>query len=54
MRRKRVSQSLMEYAVLLAIVALAVAAMRTYVMSSVQAHMKVLQEQLNRPQDANE
>ena len=45
MKRKKY-QSILEYAVLVAIVAGAFAAMRTYVSRAIQAHLKVIEEQV--------
>ncbi len=43
----RRGQSTLEYAILIAIVAAAVIAMRTYVQRAVQANLKVVEEQVN-------
>jgi len=51
---KTTAQSIVEYAVLLTVIALAVAAMRLYVMRSAQAQMKLIQDQINNPQDADD
>lgn len=45
-RMKR-AQSTLEYAVLIAIVATAIAAMHTYVQRSVQANLKMIEQQVN-------
>ncbi|MEW6170043.1 MAG: hypothetical protein AB1472_00535 [Candidatus Omnitrophota bacterium] len=41
------AQSTLEYAVLIAIIAAAFLAMRTYVQRSVQANLKAVEEQIN-------
>lgn len=43
----RKAQSTLEYAVLVAVVALAFVAMRVYVQRSVQAQFKVIENQIN-------
>jgi Flp pilus assembly pilin Flp len=47
MRLLKNCQSILEYVVLLAIVALAVGGMRMYVLRSVKAKFKVIQDQLS-------
>lgn len=46
---KRRAQSIVEYAILIAIAVAAVTAMRTYMQRGMQAHFKVIQDQLNSP-----
>ena len=47
----RKCQSILEYVLLLAIVVAAFAAMRTYVSRSIQAHLKVVEEQIGAPEE---
>ena len=43
----RRAQSTLEYSILIAIVAAAIVAMHTYVQRSVQANLKMVEEQIN-------
>ena len=43
----RRGQSTLEYAILIAIVAAAIVAMKTYVQRSVQANLKMVEDQIN-------
>ena len=47
MRLNRRAQSTLEYAILIAIVVAACAAMTTYVYRAVQANLKTVEEQIN-------
>lgn len=49
MKKKR-SQSIVEYTVLIAVAVAAITAMRTYVRRSMQAQLKIIQDQLNNPE----
>ena len=51
MRLTRKGQSTLEYAVLIAVVIAACAAMTTYVHRAVQANLKVVEEQINAEPD---
>lgn len=46
-KRHRRGQSTLEYAILIAIVAAALTAMSTYVQRSVQANLKMIEDQIN-------
>ena len=50
MLRKLRSQSLIEYIILLIIVVSAVAAMKMYLLRSVKAQFKIMQEQITDPE----
>lgn len=50
MRRKK-CQSIIEYTILIAIAVAAATAMKTYVRRAMQAHLKVVQDQINVPED---
>ena len=45
--KKRLAQNIIEYAVLISIVAAAFAAMRTYMQRAVQAKLKTIEDQIN-------
>jgi len=47
-------QAILEYVLLVAIAAAAVAAMYTYVQRAVQAHIKVIEEQIENPEIIND
>lgn len=51
MRLSRTAQSTLEYAILIAIVAGACAAMTVYVQRAVQANLKTVEEQVNAEPD---
>ena len=51
MRLNRRAQSTLEYAILIAVVAAACAAMATYMHRAVQANLKVVEEQINAEAD---
>ncbi|MFH1768019.1 MAG: hypothetical protein ABH858_02520 [Candidatus Omnitrophota bacterium] len=47
----RKSQSILEYVMLVTIAATAVTAMYTYIQRSVHAHLNVIEEQVNSPEE---
>lgn len=51
---KKTAQSILEYSVLLVIVALAVGGMKMYLTRSVKAQFKVMQDQASGKYDAND
>ncbi len=48
------AQSIIEYTVLIAVVVAAFSAMRLYIQRAINAHLKVIEEQINNPEKIDE